>query len=1176
MLLSKLELNGFKSFPDRVELRFDEGIMGVVGPNGCGKTNILDSIRWVLGEQRSTLLRAGRIEEVIFNGTTQLKGADMAEVSLTIKNNRGVLPLEYDELVVTRRLFRSGESEYLLNKSRCRLKDITNLFADTGMGIHAYSIFQQGMVDAVLSDKAEERRFLFEEAAGITKYKNRKKEALKKLENTESDLVRLNDIITEIAQNVRSLNRQAARARRYKKIKEELQQLDILRASAQLHDLNTTIGNHEGLINDFKIERQTLNSEIDKQEALVEELRLKIAELSEKISSQAAVASDFSEKAIRSENNLTNIQTRLETGWSSVQLWQSEIGGLEGRIQSLREQKALAENGLAEKGAELEKLQTEIIEIEVKVLQAKEALDESAGQLESIKDELHRCENEIGTDKARLEAIDNSIDRMNAVNRDLGQSLSKYEAKKQSSRENLEIQQENLSKCETEIEKADEQIKKKQHEHLQLAAQIEEIKRQISSARAEDSAVKAKIEVLSKMVLEHEGYGSGIKELFAWPDKPEGVIDTLANLVTAEKQYHQAVEAALGIYGELAVCRSYQDALASIKYLGSKAAGRVGFLVLEHLAPSNGELPAIENPNYIGKIADLIDCQEFLKPALVRLFGGLALFKADGIPDGFNFDAVDLDGNYVNRCGVLVGGKLSYTLVGRKSELSDYQELSDTIVAKIETLQNNLESYSGKLSQTNNDAESLRTKKNALLRSRENLISEMTRLEFEFKESVSRLDEIAESSSEAGKQVESLKIEKQRFQDVIARKEQDKQALSGKFQVKFDEHKRLVEIYNNYVEELNRNRLRSVELTGLLHKLEDDARRYVEIIDEAGEMINQKSRMIQDEQNKWHELENERDNIKGQLAKIFEAKDKVDSEKDNLNNEKNTCAETANLAEVGLKQLRSKTNLINDKIHEEELKYSEYENSIKSVKDQIYHEYGVLIEAQKADGFDESANDSGIQRLKNILERIGPVNMLADEEYITEKGRLDFLEKQYADLQEAKSSLREVIHKINKTAEEKFSETFELIKENFQNVFESLFEGGTAGIKLTSPDDVLDSPIEITARPGSKKLVSVNQLSGGERSLTAISLLFAIYMVKPSPFCILDEIDAPLDDANVTRFLKLVNKFTHSTQFIVITHNKKTMEAADLLYGVTMEKPGVSNIVSVKFNGNLAENAKQN
>ena len=1176
MLLSKLELNGFKSFPDKVELRFDEGIMGVVGPNGCGKTNILDSIRWVLGEQRTSLLRAGKVEEVIFNGTTQLKGADMAEVSLTIKNNRGVLPLEYDELVVTRRLFRSGESEYLLNKNRCRLKDITNMFADTGMGIHAYSIFQQGMVDAVLSDKAEERRFLFEEAAGITKYKNRKKEALKKLENTDTDLVRLNDIIAEIAKNVRSLNRQAARARRYKKVKEELQQLEIIRASAQLFDLGRTIGNHEEIISGFRVEKHTLNAEIDKQEISIEELRQKIAEMNEKISSQAAIAADFSEKAIRSENNLTNIQTRLETGKNNAKLWQSEIASLEGRIESLKEQKHQAKTNHTEKSADYEKLKTAIIDNESKVLQAKEAVDKSDKMIESIKEELHRYENEIGTEKARLEAIDNSIERMNTVSRDLDQSLSKYEARKQLSQENLEHQQNNLDKCEMEILTVDTEIKARQHEHLQIASQVEEVKRQISSTQSELSAANAKIEVLSKMVLEHEGYGSGIKELFAWENKPAGVIDTLANLISADKRYHLAVEAALGIYGELAVCRTYQDAACSIKYLSDQAAGRVGFLILEDVPQSNGTELTVTDSNYLGRVADFIDCQDFLKPAVKRLFGGLAVFNGNGIPGGFNYESVDLNGNYSNRAGILVGGKSSYTLVGRKSELSDLQELADTIAGKIKTMQNNLEEAVEKLESTSKAAESLRLKKSSLLHKREDLVSEMTRLEFEFKDSVSRLDEISESSSEAGKQVESLKNERRRFQTTIAEKEQGKQAVQEKFQTSADEHRHLVEIYNAQVEELNRSRLRSVELAGLINKLEDDARRYEELVIEAGEMINQKSRMIEDEQNRWQEFETERENIKGQLSNIFKAKDEVDSRKDSLNNEKNGLVENVTLAESTLKQVRAKVNTINDRIHEEELKYSEYENSLKNIKDQIYHEYGVLIEAQKADDYDEAVNEESVLRLKNILDRIGPVNMLADEEYNTEKGRLDFLEKQYADLQEAKTSLQDVIRKINKTAEDKFSETFELIKENFQSVFESLFEGGTAGIRLTNPDDLLDSPIEITARPGSKKLVSVNQLSGGERALTAISLLFAIYMVKPSPFCILDEIDAPLDDANVTRFLKLVNKFTHSTQFIVITHNKKTMEAADLLYGVTMERPGVSNIVSVKFNGNLAEHAQQN
>ncbi len=1171
MLLSKLELNGFKSFPDRINLRFDEGIMGVVGPNGCGKTNILDSIRWVLGEQRNSLIRAGKTEEVIFNGTTQLKQADMAEVSLTIKNNRGVLPLEYDEVEVTRRLFRSGESEYLLNRTKCRLKDITNLFADTGMGAHAYSIFQQGMVDAVLSDKTEDRRYLFEEAAGITKYKNRKKESLKKLENTESDLIRLSDIIAEIGKNVRSLQRQAGKARSYKRIKEQLQELEVTRASARVYDLQQKFTDHEQQLEDRKAQKEGLNATMESEESAIQELKYQVDILNEQITSQATIEANFSQQALKAENSLTTIQARLDSGKKNVELWDSEINGLKERIENLKNQKERAENENRETSEQLSLLKDSIIDIETKVIEAKAALDKSQGRLEESRNNLHKCENEMSTDNAKLEASITAVERLANLSKDLDQSLFKYREKKENSQENLSRKKNDLEACENEIGSIDENITGNQREHIRIDSEIEELRRQISSAQSEKSATEAKLEMLSKMVLEHEGYGSGVKTLFAWESKPEGIIDTLANLISTDKEYYQAVEAAMNAYGQLVVCKNRQDAEAGINYLKEKSAGRVVFLILDMIENGNTEKVSLSDDNFIGSISDIIKCPENLALAIQKLFDGIAVFKDNSSINGYKGEAVDLTGNYYNGRGIIGGGKSSVTLIGRKTELSELEELARSVEDRLETLQDNIETKREELQRSAVEADRLKAEKKSLLGKRESLISEMTRLDFEFQESVTRLTELEKSSTEAAGQAEQLQAEKKEIENRLNDKKTNHQQIAAEMENLAENHRNLNENYEKVTSELNRTRLKLVELNGLVHKLEEDSRRIAEMIDEAGVMIERKQEMIGEEQKLWQQFEQEMESVKAQMTKLFEAKDKVEDEKNTLNNQRSDLMTALNSGEMKLKEIRTQINNINEDIHQNEMKFAEYENSIKTIAEQIFHEYGVQIKAEQPEEYEETQLLNEIEDFKIKLDRIGQVNMLADEEYNTEKDRLEFLEKQYADLQEAKKSLLEVIQKINKTAEEKFLDTFDMVRENFQNVFSSLFEGGTADIKLVNPEDLLETPIDIIARPGSKKTVSVNQLSGGERALTAISLLFSIYMVKPSPFCILDEIDAPLDDSNVTRFLKLINKFTHSTQFIVITHNKKTMEAADLLYGITMERPGVSNIVSVKFNGNAVE-----
>jgi len=677
------------------------------------------------------------------------------------------------------------------------------------------------------------------------------------------------------------------------------------------------------------------------------------------------------------------------------------------------------------------------------------------------------------------------------------------------------------------------------------------------------------------MVIEHEGYGSGIKSLFAWDQKPEGVIDTLANLITADEKYHNAVEAAINNYGQLVVCKTRNDALNCIDYLNTNKAGRVSFLLLDSIPEQNAGVSAVDSDGFISSVADLVTAQDFLQQAIRTLFADTAVFESGKIPHDYSGEAVDLDGCCYGRFSIIQGGKSSVTLIGRKSELSDLQDKLEDIDQRILRLEEDLGNRSKSLSQISDEASRLSESKKSALSNREKLIADMTRLEFEFQESVGWLNELSANSTETGKRYESLSRQKAEIEKMIADETSEKQAIAGEFQQKSEAHQSLLNDYEKAVDELNQGRLKAVELSSHLYKLDEDCKRFGELVDEAQGMIGQKASMIDEEQDRWRELEQEQVKIKEQLANIFKAKDSVNLDRDGLSNKKSELVEKLDEAEKRQKELRANINNINEDVHQQEIKLAELNNRYENIKEKIFHEYGMHISGDREEGYDEEQTKSEIERLENDIDKMGLVNMLADEEYNTEKDRLEFLEKQHQDLQDAKASLFEVIKRINQTAEEKFSETFELIKEYFQEVFETLFEGGVAELKLGNPDDLLETPIEIIARPGSKKLVSVNQLSGGERALTAISLLFAIYMVKPSPFCILDEIDAPLDDANVNRFLKLIDKFTSSTQFIVITHNKMTMEAADLLYGITMEQPGVSNIVSVKLNGNKLESVKQ-
>ncbi len=1168
MHLAKLEINGFKSFPHRTELLFEEGLMGVVGPNGCGKTNILDSIRWVLGEQRASLLRSSKSDEVIFNGTSDLPPTDMAEVSLNIKNSRGILPIDYDDLVITRRLFRSGDSEYLINKKQCRLKDITELFADTGMGSHAYSVFQTGMIDTILSENADERRYLFEEASGITKYKARKKEAVKKLESTEADMLRLGDILAEISKNVRSLHRQAARARRYKSIRDELRELEAVFAAARAYELELNAKDREGHLLDLKTQRENLAAIIDKADADDQNLKIQINQFDERIAAETEKISALDNQIIRIENAIGNIQQSLQNGRDNVNNWNEEIEALHQRIKLFTEQKLQASEQLIQNQSELTGIDSKVIKSETELLERKSKIDESQKQLDLIREHLHRAENELIAWQTKLEAARNALENLTNRGQQLDSTLMTYQNRKEISSQNLAVQKEKLQQSQEHIAELDRWISSNQQSQVNLAAQLDNIKRTIATYTANKSALDARYELLSQMIAHHEGYGSGVKAVLGWNQKPAGVIDTLANLISSSEKYNLAVEAALNKYGQLIVCSSYDDALACIEHLKQNSSGRASFLLLDRASRAPIRSMEYNVDGILCVVADSITCPDYLRPIIDRLFGDISIFESGKIPSEYNGEAVDLDGNYRSRAGLMEGGNFGVSLVGRKDELASLFSQKTEIENKLTHFSGELNQKEAELASLGIQAAELADKKRKSLSDREKLIAELSHIEFEFRDSQSRLDQLSLDNQESLKRRDELGKQIEELENAIFAANAELQTWRDNFVKASNDHKSFVEEYESKAAELNRSRLRSVEITGLVRKLEDDVKRFAELISEAEQMIAHKSGMIDSEKSKWQNYEVEQENHRAELTRLFAAKDVIDAEKNALFIKRNEVGAVLSEQEQNIKKTRISLNEINEKIHQIELGLTETKGQIKNLLDNVFNETNIHITPGRPENYDENKTVEDIQRLKRIIDKLGPVNMLADDEYQTEKDRLKFLEAQMKDLTEAKASLKDAINKINITAEEKFTATFNVIKENFQSVFQTLFEGGIAEVKLADPTNVLESPIEIIAHPGKKKNVSLSQLSGGERALIAISLLFSIYMVKPSPFCILDEIDAPLDDANVTRFLKLLRQFAKSTQFIVITHNKKTMEAAHILYGVTMDKPGVSTIVSVKFNGN--------
>jgi len=1180
MYLSKLEILGFKSFPQKTELIFDDNLTAIVGPNGCGKTNILDAIRWVLGEQRTTLLRSNKMEEVIFNGTKDLKPLGLAEVSMTVENNKGILPIDYDQVVVTRRLFRSGESEYLLNKVSCRLKDITELFLDTGMGTHAYSVIQPEMVEAILSDRAEERRFLFEEAAGITKYKLRKKEALRKLEYTENDLLRLSDILAEVEKQTNSLRRQKARAERFKRLSDEIKKLEVQMNQSEFETLKNKERELEKKLRGFVDESQKVKSELDKEEAEVESLKLELLEREKELSALQKKIGDFSEASFGMEREISVSQERKSHLEEYVSKTEKEKESLSQRLLTIKKEKE-------EKKEELNKLTLEIKAKEEQCQKEEEGLLANDENLRKMKDEFERSgkdlkgiEETLNKNRNEHENINTQIgelkerekifaaeegailQRLDEIERELGDLASSYEEKKKI--------------WETKAEKKkllEEKIKQNQITFDQLSSQEGETKSVLS-------AEEAKLGMLRQITEHYEGYGKGEKAVLLARGELKGIIDTVANLITTQKEYLKAIESALGESLQFVVCRDTNSALKAIRYLKENQKGGATFLVLDKIEKINPGQKRIDLKDFegvVGWASDLAFCKDEFKKTVDLLLGNTILVDtlnhclelSQKIPAGYHL--VSLDGEVISSSGTISGGSpKEISLLGRELEI---QKLKDNILKlkeKCDQLQRekktkedeNLEQID-ELSQISSEAEKVTQdfqQKELKLKTSE---FEKESLEKRLKELRELKEEIANKISELNQKQESLSQNIKDFED-------QKERLTSQLEEKKKLLDEMESLHNNSFQKINQLKIGLVSLQGKEEQLTNDDLRLAELISEIETSFANKENETKDS---LAEIEKIKKTILEKREELKSAFEKIEEEKKTLNSLRSDQAEKQERLsnkEKELKLFRGTKEKVQDEFHQLEMEKLELSSRVENIKDKIWEEYKIDLEKFESEAQsaieDHTKNKERLDFLKEKVNTLGPVNLLALEEYQTTKLRLEFLQNQMKDLTEAKETLSSTILKINQTARGLFQETFEKIKGNFQKVFEELFEGGEADVALVDGEDPLESPIQISARPYGKRLLNISQLSGGEKALTAIALLFAIYLVKPSPFCILDEVDAPLDDANIIRFLRLIKHFSSNTQFVIITHNKMTMEAANVLYGVTMEQPGVSKIVSVRFN----------
>jgi len=1192
LYLKKLEILGFKSFLQKTEIDFDSGLTAVVGPNGCGKTNIVDALRWCLGEQKSSTLRSDKMENVIFNGTKNRKPMGMAEVSLTIKNDKGILPTEYSEITVTRRIFRSGESEYLLNKNLCRLKDITNLFMDTGMGSNAYSVIELKMVETILSNKAEERRTMFEEAAGVNKYKLRRRLTLKKLDDVKADLTRVNDIVSEVEKKVNSLERQAKRASKFSNLSAELRGLELELAERELALFNRNKNQHKLLKEELSGKKIQLESELNKYEDELKIFKEKLSAIESLLNSKRNEITSQTEKIYKTEQDISVGLERKNSLIKNIERYKQEILELKTRLKSTEETISKNSEKLNDVSNSIALKQSDKLLDEEIVSQKKGLLEKKRNALKTISEnsleqfkELTSAENELSNLQSSLERINNNINRLNSKIQTLTGNIAKTVGF---------IEELSLDKIDVEkkLVEAEDFYAKKQKEKEDLEKKLSQLKSQEIEEKGIIAAVNDKINFLKNLIDNLEGFSKGAKVLLddkSWTGKDKNL---LANIGDAGEQYRFAIEASLKNNLNNILVESIEDVKRGIEYLKNHEYGKASFYIynqeqnnltfLEKIGKYflTRKAKKIQNEKgFLGWANKLVVTEAKWQPFFDRLLDNTIIvdelenaFSISKKYRGFNF--ATLNGDLIYNSGVIEGGskpKLDETLLGRKQLLENLQKEIPRREAALNKLRDEIESLENQASEI--DLKVLSEKGRILINDLANVEKQIAQFEYEKQKAVDEIEktrneiqEFASSSNKIDNERESLTGKISQLIESKNKIDEQKKSLEEEFQSvendfnlaanKINEVNLEIERLNGEKKNLENSLVYGKEtitnITGTIAKREHD-------IDSFNTEISNLEISIQKDSELLNELKNIRDRLN--LEEI-EIEKNYKSVKTNINEREQT-----------LGSLRKEKEAASNKIHESEMQAKEVDMRIENLREHIYENYSLAIELKEFDDldiFDFKGRTDEVHTLKQQIKNLGPINSLAYSEYEEEKQRFEFLSKQRNDLLESEKDLVKTIEEINNTAHQLFSETFERIRENFIRIFRSLFNpGDEADLKLEEEADPLEAKIEIIAKPKGKRPTSIELLSGGEKTLTAIALLFAIYLVKPSPFCVLDEIDAPLDDANVDRFTRILKEFSVNTQFIVVTHNKRTMEACETLYGVTMQEEGVSKLVSVRFNEEL-------
>ena len=1177
MYLKKLELQGFKSFADKTVLEFMPGITTVIGPNGSGKSNISDAIRWVLGEQSMKSLRGSKTEDVIFAGTQNRKSLGFAEVSMVMDNSDQKLPIEYNEVTITRKLYRSGESGYYINKTPCRLKDVLELFMDTGIGKDGYSIIGQGKIDEILSNKSEERRHIFEEAAGIVKYRVRKAESEKKLEQTKLNLLRINDIISEIEANIEPTKIQAEKAKEYLRLRDELKSIEI---GLFIHNINDYKKRIEEVINDQDIYNTQLvreNERLSNIQELKEKLRASLDSITEQIEKmqnlgfenekkKEQIKADINinlEKINNNNANFERLEKEIIENDERLKVLEEEINQKNDKKTNLTENKDKFVKELEEKEAELKKLTDKMSEKELDMETKKKKVEDNT-------DEKYEISNAISTLKANVE---NSKSRKKVVEEEIDVNISELDSSR--------MQKSEISQKFAEIEAKREKIKgdlnKIDEKRKESDAKLKEYDLKINQCESEIRMKDSRMKFLIETEKEKEGYIRSVKSILQDCEKDlslkKGVHGVIANLISVPKEYETAIEMCLGQSMQNIVTDTEEDAKKLVEHLRKFNLGRASFLPITSVKGKKIDKIKSEK-GVIGIASDLVKFDKKYEQIVLSLLGRTLIVDtmdnaiAIARKNSYGFRIVTLQGDVLNPSGAISGGSVStktVNILGRSREIEELKKTIAELEKKVEKLKKDKSEYESSIED--------------LLEEIEGLENELKDIEIVYATEKQRVSSIEEAVSKVEKRLEKLRDEKKSIEEQLKINEQTQNDLNEKISAIDEENKKLSE----EIEEFSNHNKETQTIVDDLNFDITNLKISVSSFDESEASINE---IVERINNDIENLKQSTENKKEQKIKLTEENDKLEELNIKLNEEAENLLKEVSNSGTKVEELKNDRITKNQKLEEAEENFTDQMEKIDGLKEQVNKadikksKYEVELEqiiSKMWEEYEITPNDPGeyeepknvaevqkqVNKIRGEMKDLGSVNIDSIEEYKKLKERYDFMNEQRLDLETTMAKLRNVITDMTTVMKKQFEDRFRVINKNFSEVFVELFGGGKAELKLTDEDNILESGIEIEVQPPGKKLQNMMLLSGGERAFTAIALLFAILKINPAPFCVLDEIEAALDDVNVYRFAEYLKKFAQESQFLVITHRKGTMEAANTVYGITMQENGISKLLSL-------------